>query len=270
MSMSEAFRAVKRFGRPIKPFLRWLGSSSYSQWGEDLILFEAMKPSKRGFYVDCGAYDPIEDSNTYKLYKRGWSGITIEPNLDARWKFRMMRGRDTHLAVGASTAPSTLNYHRFQIGVLNTMSDERAAGLIEAGYESRGVERVRCDRLDTLLEEYAGGRHIDMLSVDCEGDDLGVVGTLDFVKWRPTVVMVEDLAGYYTQGEGEISRVVQFMRDKGYEPVSRPSYTVIFVARDWRELNRRSGAYREEAIYPNILPEPDAAPATPAAEAANA
>jgi FkbM family methyltransferase len=260
MNAANAFRAVKRFGRPLKPYLQWRGSKSYSEWGEDLILFQAMKPSGRGFYVDVGAYDPITWSNTYKLYKRGWSGVTIEPDLGARWKFRLMRGRDTHLAMGASSSPTTLTYHRFEIGVLNTMSGERAKSLADAGYVTRGVEEVRCDRLDTLLNEYAPGRHIDMLTVDCEGDDLGVVATLDFVKQRPTVVMVEDLAGFYSQGEQQVSGVVKFMRERGYEPISRPSYTAIFVARDWRELNRRSGAYREAAIHPNILPEPETEP----------
>jgi len=41
-----------------------------------------MRPQGRGFYVDVGAYQPQSGSNTYKLYLKGWSGITIEPNPD--------------------------------------------------------------------------------------------------------------------------------------------------------------------------------------------
>lgn len=256
MDWLAAIRPLKRFARPIKPYLKWFGSKSYSQYGEDLILFEAMMPGRRGFYVDVGAYDPIESSNTYKLYKRGWSGVTIEPNLDATWKFRLLRGRDTHLPVGVSPQPTTLKYHRFEIATLNTMSSARAKALTDAGYATRGVETVRCDRLDTLLDEFAPGRHIDLLTVDCEGDDLGVVNTLDFVRWRPTVVMLEDISGYYTMGQGgDVSTVVKFMRDRGYEPIAQLLFTVVFVARDWRALNARSGAYREAAIYPNMLPD---------------
>lgn len=136
------------------------------------------------------------------------------------------------------------------------MSSARAKALNDAGYVMRGVEDVRCDRLDTLLDEYAQGRHIDLLSIDCEGDDLGVVHTLDFVRWRPTVVMLEDLSGYYAMGRGgDVSNVVKIMRERNYEPIAQLLFTVVFVARDWRALNARSGAYREAAIYPNMLPD---------------
>ncbi|MGE0740105.1 MAG: FkbM family methyltransferase [Hyphomonadaceae bacterium] len=255
---------MKRFARPLKPYLRPQGTRAYGQYGEDLVVFNALMPSRNGFYVDVGAYDPVDASNTYKLYKRGWRGITIEPNPQAAWKFRLLRGRDTHLTVGVSSTPSTLNYHQFEIGMLNTMDEARAKALAESGYATRGVREVRCDRLDTLLEENAGGRQIDLLNVDCEGDDLGVLATIDYSTWRPTVVLMEDLEGYYTMDRaGEASAAVKFMRERDYVPIARLVFTLVFVARDWRALNARSKAYREEAIYPGLLPEPLASP-TPA------
>jgi len=80
MPFADTFRAIKRFGRPLKPYLAAMGSHTYGQYGEDALVFSALKPSRRGFYVDVGAYDPLEGSNTYKLYQRGWRGLTIEPN----------------------------------------------------------------------------------------------------------------------------------------------------------------------------------------------
>ncbi len=258
MSFADAFRAVKRFGRPLKPYLRSFASASYGQYGEDALFFTVMKPGKRGFYVDVGAYDPREGSNTYKLYKRGWRGLTIEPNPAAEPTFKLFRPRDTHLVLGASAAPTTLSYYEFEIGMLNTTDGERARSLAAEGHKITGQRDIPCERLDKILHEHAPGTHIDLLSIDCEGGDLDVLKTLDFVEQRPTVILMEDLDGYFGMREGgaaHASPALQFMRSRGYEPVAQMVYSIMLVALDWRELNKRSGAYREDAIHPNLLPE---------------
>ena len=43
--------------------------NSYSSFGEDLIINKFFK-KKNGFYVDVGAYHPLEDNNTFLLYKK--------------------------------------------------------------------------------------------------------------------------------------------------------------------------------------------------------
>lgn len=43
---------------------------SYSQFGEDLVLSSFIDTSKKGFYVDVGAYQPKRFSNTYFYYKK--------------------------------------------------------------------------------------------------------------------------------------------------------------------------------------------------------
>ena len=52
---------------------------SYSQFGEDLWLADYFSDKRDGFYVDVGAFDPANVSNTLLLYRRGWRGINIEP-----------------------------------------------------------------------------------------------------------------------------------------------------------------------------------------------
>jgi FkbM family methyltransferase len=51
-------------------------------------------------------------------------------------------------------------------------------------------ERVPTVRLDTLLARHAVSR-IDLLVIDTEGHDLEVLRTLDFARFRPTLVMFE-------------------------------------------------------------------------------
>jgi FkbM family methyltransferase len=254
--------AVKRLARPLKPYLRPIigphPAKSYAQHGEDALVFSALMPGRRGFFVDVGAYDPIEGSNTYRLYKRGWRGLTIEPNPKAAWKFKLLRPGDRHLTMGVSAEPSVLRYHQFEIGMLNTTDAGRAKALERDGYRSLGVREIQCEPFDAILAQHAPGRHIDLLNVDCEGTDLDVLKSLDFVTQRPTVIVMEDLEGYYTlRGDGGsgASAVTRFMHERGYRPIAQLAYSMVFVALDWRALNRKTGAYREAAIHPNMLPE---------------
>lgn len=261
LSLASSFRALKRFARELKPYVRSLGARSYSQYCEDELLFSMMKPARRGFYVDVGAYDPIEGSNTYKLYRRGWSGLTIEPNPGAAWKFKLLRGRDTHLVMGASARPETLRYFAFDVAMLNTTDAERANGLAETGFGRPRVHDIRCEPLSAIMERYVPDRHIDLLNVDCEGLDLTVLQSLDFAERRPTVVMVEDLERYYElSGRDVATPIVRFMRERGYRLLAQLAYTSIYVAMDWRELNRRSGAFRERAVEPGLFSEPEGSP----------
>lgn len=44
---------------------------SYSQNYEDVMLWQALKDIKNGFYIDVGVNDPVEDSITKSMYDLG-------------------------------------------------------------------------------------------------------------------------------------------------------------------------------------------------------
>lgn len=136
---------------------------SFSQYGEDAILWH-LKPQRRGFYIDVGAYHPRFLSNTYKLYLKGWSGITIEPNPDVADLFRRVRPRDLHLNIGVSCTPGDLTYYRFKLSELNSFDKEQASRMRTDVLSSL---KVSCLPLSKVVEQHAFGRRIDLLSVDC-------------------------------------------------------------------------------------------------------
>jgi len=49
----------------------------YSQAGQDEYVLNRFGPN--GFFVDIGAHDGIESSNTYALETAGWEGVCVEP-----------------------------------------------------------------------------------------------------------------------------------------------------------------------------------------------
>jgi hypothetical protein len=52
---------------------------SCAQNFEDVLLNRVFGAKPFGFYVDVGAYHPVDGSVTKTFYERGWSGINVEP-----------------------------------------------------------------------------------------------------------------------------------------------------------------------------------------------
>ena len=84
--------------------LRAVGTITYSQCGEDIlaqgILDQIGIP--RPLYMDVGAYDPRHLSNTYRFYRRGCTGLLVEPNPHLFARLKRVRRRDTCLLAGLS------------------------------------------------------------------------------------------------------------------------------------------------------------------------
>ncbi len=104
---------------------------SYSQEGEDMILQRILGDKKHGFYVDVGAHHPRRFSNTYLFYRRGWSGINIEPNPEAMNAFQVDRERDINLQFGIAEHAENLTYYFFDEPALNTFD----AALVNPGLQ---------------------------------------------------------------------------------------------------------------------------------------
>jgi FkbM family methyltransferase len=161
-----------------------LAKLSFSQYGEDLYVFNKLSRRGVGFYVDVGAFHPISISNTHLLYKSGWSGINIEPNPGAISAFGFYRPRDINLSCAVGTRAGHVNLTLE--GVFSKTTD-----MVSDDVNSASVQ-VR--RLDEILGVYAHDRIIDVMSVDCEGNDIDVLKSNDWSKFRPKILLVEAIS----------------------------------------------------------------------------
>jgi len=201
----------------------WFGKRTYAQSGEDVIAWGELRMDCRaplamtkwkGFYVEVGAYHPKLFSNTYLFYKKGWRGICIEPNPRMEKLFRIARPRDVFVNygvgdVGGVRLPRSrhggqvarndgneeMEYFEFEDGAANTFSVEQARkNQEEAGRKLIGKRRIPVLPLKTILDKYLPkGQKIDLLSVDAEGMDLEVLRSNDWKKYRPEMIIAEDL-----------------------------------------------------------------------------
>src|SRR5258708_5009147 len=83
--------------------------------------------ARTGFFVEVGANDPHERSQTYHLEQAGWTGVLIEPQPELAAKLREMRTA-TVFAVACSSpgnAGRSLPFH--VAGPLSALDRDRMA-----------------------------------------------------------------------------------------------------------------------------------------------
>jgi FkbM family methyltransferase len=163
---------------------------SYAQNFEDITLWRALRFFPQGFYIDVGANDPSADSVTKAFYDRGWSGINIEPSPEYHARLNSARPRDINLPIAISDEPGELIFFDAGMSGRSTVDTEVATHLENDGIKLAS-RKVPAQTLNTICEQYAKGA-IHFLKIDVEGHEHAVLRGMDFEKWRPWIVLIEN------------------------------------------------------------------------------
>lgn len=203
---------------------------SFALEGEDMILSEMFTGKQNGFFVDVGAYHPRRFSNTYHLYRfRGWRGINIDANPGAMKAFGRVRPEDINIEAAVSDEPRDLSFFIFNEPALNTFDPQLAAerdGL--NGFSLLKTVPIQTTTLAAILREHAPeDRPIDLLTVDVEGFDLQVLRSNDWQRYRPEIVLAEDVTVTFWNQIAS-SPLTMFLQQQGYEPIARTVRTTFY------------------------------------------
>ena len=165
---------------------------SRAQLLQDLFVLYRSGCRPGGFFVEFGATNGVDLSNTYQLEKCfQWSGILAEPA--TCWREALIRTRscavDTRCVwdrTGAYLEFNEVNLPEYS--TINTFSagdgpaDNRQAG---------DLYQVETISLNDLLAAYAAPRVIDYLSIDTEGSELSILTAFDFDRYDVRTLTVE-------------------------------------------------------------------------------
>jgi len=75
--------------------------------------------------MDVGCYHPKKFSNTYMLYKKGWSGINIDMEEDKITLFDMVRPRDLNVLSPISDKEEEVTLYRYSKYGLGSTIDKK-------------------------------------------------------------------------------------------------------------------------------------------------
>jgi len=180
----------------------WVKSSknSFSQCGEDLLISFVLMQLKidKISYVDIGAHHPRYINNTYLFYKRGATGINIEPDPFLFKAFLKVRPKDINLNIGINDKLSLSvqkdDFYIMSERTLNTFSEKEAREIEEtSNYKIEKVTKIESHDINSILEKYLNKRDLDLLSIDTEGLDFQILKAFNFENYAPKILCVETL-----------------------------------------------------------------------------
>lgn len=181
------------------------------QFEDEQELLKELLTDHDGFYVDIGASHPVCCSNSYDLFRRGWSGILIEP-LPSAWPALLMeRPGDRLVPVAASNSDGYQTLH-----ACRTVSSLREDWRDDKD-ESFPVRTMTLESIMNLHHDLPW-RLCKFMSIDVEGSEKEVIEGIPWDRFRPDVVMIE----YADQQGQDISN----------------SWLAILIAQGYREVMR--------------------------------
>ena len=174
------------------PMLK-LVSKSKSQLGQDLFVISEYKYKKNGFFVEFGATNGIDLSNSYLLETEfAWTGILAEPA--HYWQKDLAQNRqnaqiETLCVWKDSDSILTFNETMYpELSTINLYSDRdlhKKARLSGINYQVNTVSL--CD----LLKKFRAPRYIDYLSIDTEGSEFEILANFCFEQFSFGIITVE-------------------------------------------------------------------------------
>lgn len=203
----------------------------FGQWGEDTLVRKLFPKNKaHGRYVDIGAYHPFKHSNTAGFWMRGWTGINVDANKQSIELFKKKRPRDINLW-SAVVPHKLLNQDTHEIDLyLPSKNRISTVGTVDINMSNeRSFDEkvtVPATSIPDLIKKYQLNE-VDYLNIDVEGFDTQLIKDIDFKKFSPTVISVED----YSKSMQELmsSEISKHLFMNSYDLIARAGPTSIFI-----------------------------------------
>jgi len=198
---------------------------SFSQCGEDIIINFMndnllRKPCLT--YMDIGAHDPYNLSNTAYFYQKGWRGVNIEPNPILFKKFLKKRPDDINLNIGIGDKTATLPFYILDSATMSTFSKDECDDLIKNhGFKLDKTIEVSVMSLEDVVAKYLNNRMPELLFVDAEGYEDFIIRSIDFSRLRPCIICFETVKYNRTINiKNKEYDLVDYLKTQGYELIA--------------------------------------------------
>lgn len=195
-----------------RPYLRYALARGKAAFGVDHFpgrgaldqrVLAHLGGKRGGVFIEAGAYDGVDQSNTWHLERRlGWHGLLVEPIPEMAALCRRFRRAPVEACAlgsfaqegsalrlrfgGLMTTAEGATPRRLHGGSVTTHAEQGAAAAGRSGYDFDAPIVA----LSTLIDRHALGP-VDLLSLDVEGLEESVLGGLDLARHRVDHILIE-------------------------------------------------------------------------------
>ena len=164
--------------------------SSKSQLGQDIFALQQNNLKREGFFIEIGAADGVELSNTFLLEKEfGWSGILVEPARNVQKKLKESRSAKILSVALTSSTQSLVKFS--EKGVLSTVTEFQNEDLHRKYRRFSKKYAVDNDSLLNIVRANQCPKVIDFLSIDTEGSEFDILRNFDFGQYKFRAICIE-------------------------------------------------------------------------------
>ena len=204
---------LRLFREDVTGKILYLLPSSKSQLRQDLFVLSELNFKFGGYFVEFGATNGIDLSNTYLLEEKfSWRGILAEPA--KIWHQELSKNRKKS-AIDVScvwkSSGEVLIFNETSAPELSTL-DSFSDADIHVDFRKNGQKyQVSTISLNDLLEKYKSPRNIDYLSIDTEGSEFEILNSFNFDNYDIKIITCE-----HNFGENR-DKIYTLLTSKGYE-----------------------------------------------------
>jgi FkbM family methyltransferase len=166
--------------------------SSFSQRFQDLWFLWESGFARSGYFVEFGALNGRDFSNSYVLERLGWQGVIAEPHPDYEKALHANRTCTISTKCVYSRSGETVQFNIVagrpalsSIGHLTSDDDKKA---LRAKFRAIDVPTIS---LADLLTQSGAPPVVDCLSIDTEGSETEILSAYDFAARRIRCISVE-------------------------------------------------------------------------------
>ncbi|MFV8372617.1 FkbM family methyltransferase [Flavobacterium sp. LB2P74] len=166
---------------------------SKSQMKQDLFVLAELDFKRDGFFVEFGATNGIDLSNSFLLENEfGWNGILAEPA--KCWHEELKSNRNCNIETNCvwSDSKSVLNFNQVdsaaELSTVSTYNKTDCHSILREVGQNYSVNTIS---LNDLLDKYNAPKKIDYLSIDTEGSEYEILSNFDFSKYEFSIITCE-------------------------------------------------------------------------------
>ncbi len=165
-----------------------------------------------GFYIECGANDGVNQSNTWYFEKiLGWKGLLIEP---VNKVFDELKKNRSNRNFFFKRALRSFSYKKKNVLLKVNPKDTLSTRSTVDDIDTRVEIKVKSANLNYLLNKIKAPKIIDFFSLDVEGDEFQVLKGINYKKYTFKYILVESY---------ELNKLKNFFKKYSYKHVQKMS-----------------------------------------------